>query len=245
MKEKLTEEIKKIKSMMYENELKEFDFNDIVNYLSDKITGVFSNDDDTEYLDDIVTGTDDETTVSNINKSMKGKEVDKMSDEEKLDVYSKAITDDDIYKAILFGIGAPQTEHNINFLKYWRMAEMGRESINRKKITASNNPFNTTYNYSKDSDMKKYNSVGVKHYSKPEYGIDATVKTLKNGLYNCIVDGLRKEKDYEEIAGCTNAKGTLELNTWGTGKDLLLYVIKSTKDAKDVRKIDREIPKTT
>ena len=245
MKEKLTEEIKKIKSMMYENELKEFDFNDIVNYLSDKITGVFSNDDDTEYLDDIVTGTDDETTVSNINKSMKGKEVDKMSDEEKLDVYSKAITDDDIYKAILFGIGVPQTEHNVNFLKYWRMAEMGRESINRKKITATNNPFNTTYNYSKDSDMKKYNSVGVKHYSKPEYGIDATVKTLKNGLYNCIVDGLRKEKDYEEIAGCTNAKGTLELNTWGTGKDLLLYVIKSTKDAKDVRKIDREIPKTT
>jgi hypothetical protein len=245
MKEKLTEEIKKIKSMMYENELKEFDFNDIVDYLSDKITGIFSNDDETEYLDDIVTGTDDETTVTNINKSMKGKEVDKMSDEEKLDVYSKAITDDDIYKAILFGIGVPQTEHNVNFLKYWRMAEMGRESINRKKITATNNPFNTTYNYSKDSDMKKYNSVGVKHYSKPEYGIDATVKTLKNGLYNCIVDGLRKEKDYEEIAGCTNAKGTLELNTWGTGKDLLLYVIKSTKDAKDVRKIDREIPKTT
>jgi hypothetical protein len=230
---------------MYENELKEFDFNDIVDYLSDKITGIFSNDDETEYLDDIVTGTDDETTVTNINKSMKGKEVDKMSDEEKLDVYSKAITDDDIYKAILFGIGVPQTEHNVNFLKYWRMAEMGRESINRKKITATNNPFNTTYNYSKDSDMKKYNSVGVKHYSKPEYGIDATVKTLKNGLYNCIVDGLRKEKDYEEIAGCTNAKGTLELNTWGTGKDLLLYVIKSTKDAKDVRKIDREIPKTT
>ena len=39
----------------------------------------------------------------------------------------------------------------------------------------------------------------------------ATIKTLRNGLYTCIVDGLVNDIGAAEIAQCESLK------TWGTG----------------------------
>lgn len=228
---------------MYENEINEFDLDDITDFLKDKISGLTGDSDD-ESLDDILSGEENAETVDDIKSKMSDKKVDTLSQKEKMEIYSKASSDDDFYSAILFGIGAPQSQKNIDFLKFWRIAEMGTNK-NNKKRTATNNPLNTMYNHKMDSDMYNFNSVGVKNYSKPEYGIDATVKTLKNGFYNCIVDSLRKQKDHKEIAACVSPADnkTIEMNTWGTGDKHLISVIDMYKSPNDARKIDRDLPK--
>ena len=117
--------------------------------------------------------------------------------------------DKSFYENILNNIGAPISEENLKFLYAWRQAEGGK---------AKNNPFNTTFKLSKDIDSSNYNSVGVKNYSKPEYGIEATIKTLLNGKYECIVDGLKNDIGSEKISRCSSLK------TWGTG-DLVAKVL--------------------
>lgn len=142
-------------------------------------------------------------------------------------------TDEDFYKNILEGIGAPISQSNLKFLYAWRQAESG---------TAKYNPFNTTQKIKNDNGMCLSNCIkngkgvspidcntcpegskpGVKSYSSPQYGLEATVLTLKNPRYSCIVDGLRKEKPPEEIAKCDS------LDIWGTG-DLVYKVLSSNK----------------
>lgn len=115
----------------------------------------------------------------------------------------KVGSDNDFYIAILKGIGAPVTKENLKFFYAWRQAEGGK---------AKNNPFNTTQNMKNDTGISNYNKVGVKNYSTPQIGIEATIKTLKNGRYSCIVDGLKNDIGAENISQCSKA-----LSTWGTG----------------------------
>lgn len=246
MKKNLTEELKKIKEIMFERQLNEFDIRDIQNFLEKKIYGgtITFNDPEEESLDAILAGDSSDATANSLKSSLGDKKSDEMSDEEKRNLYAKATTDEDFYDAILFGINAPISEKNKNFLKYWRIAEMGTETSNRLKKTAVNNPLNTTQSNPNDPNMKKFNYVGVKHYSEPKYGIEATVKTLKNGYYDCIVQGLRKESEYKDFVGCLSADGkTPALNIWGTGKDHLISVINSIKNPNIARSIDKEYPK--
>jgi murein DD-endopeptidase MepM/ murein hydrolase activator NlpD len=121
--------------------------------------------------------------------------------------------DKQFYEEILKGIGATSTEGNLKFLYAWRQAEGSK---------ATNNPFNTTFSLKKDTGMTNYNNVGVKNYSTPQYGLEATVKTLLSGRYSCIVDGLKNDLGAEEISKCSSLK------TWGTG-DLVSKVINSGK----------------
>lgn len=121
--------------------------------------------------------------------------------------------DKQFYEEILKGIGATSTEGNLKFLYAWRQAEGSK---------ATNNPFNTTFSLKKDTGMTNYNNVGVKNYSTPQYGLEATVKTLLSGRYSCVVDGLKNDLGAEEISKCSSLK------TWGTG-DLVSKVINSGK----------------
>jgi len=237
---KLNEQLNKMKSLMTEQEVQEDMLDDIKDYLYGKVQGI-----ETKLsgaFDSLLdTGDSSEVTSSFTEPDEKPED---LSQEEKLKLYSTVKSDDDFYKAILFGIGAPTSKHNIDFLKLWRIAEMGTEGINKKKLTATNNPFNTTFNYPLDNGSKNYNSIGVKHYSKPEYGVDATIKTLKNGYYSCIVDGLRQNKSYKEIAGCRTRDGKKgELDVWGTTSKGMMSTIERFKGREDMaRKIDHEIP---
>lgn len=135
--------------------------------------------------------------------------VQKFSSFSKIEVGS----DEDFYKSILKGINAPITEENMKFLYAWRKAEGAK---------AKNNPFNTTLSLSKDKEKTNYNKVGVKNYSTSYYGIEATIKTLLNGRYDCIVNGLRKDIGALEISECQS------LHTWGTG-DLVNQVLTMSK----------------
>jgi peptidoglycan hydrolase-like protein with peptidoglycan-binding domain len=119
--------------------------------------------------------------------------------------------DDDFYKAILKGIGAPITDENMKFLYAWRQAEGAR---------ATNNPFNTTKTMN-DPGSSIYNYAKVKNYSTPEIGIEATIKTLLLPYYTDIVNDLRDDAGAEQIAS-----NHAQLKTWGTGT-LISQVLKS------------------
>ena len=200
---KLNEQLNKMKSLMTEQEVQEDMLDDIKDYLYGKVQGVKTKL--SGAFDNLLDTGDSSDVASSF--TVPDEKPEELSQEEKLELFSTVKSDDDFYKAILFGIGAPTSKHNIDFLKLWRIAEMGTEGMNKKKVTATNNPFNTTFNYPLDRESKNYNSVGVKHYSKPEYGVDATIKTLKNGYYNCIVQSLRDGKSFNEIAGCRTRDG--------------------------------------
>lgn len=117
-------------------------------------------------------------------------------------------TDENFYKKLLEYLGAPITDENMKFILAWRQAEGkgGRY-----------NPFNTTH---KVNNSTRMNSVGVQHYKSAEDGMKATLKTLNNERYNCIVSGLKNDIGASEIAKCQSLK------TWGTG-DLVAKVIRS------------------
>lgn len=123
------------------------------------------------------------------------------------DFQIEGLTDVNFYEKLLELLGAPVTEENLKFLFAWRQAE-GKGG--------KNNPFNTTWKYGNYTD---FNTVGVKNYSTKEEGMVATLKTLLNGRYDCIVNGLKNNIGAEKIAECSS------LETWGTG-DLVAKVIK-------------------
>lgn len=115
-------------------------------------------------------------------------------------------SDDDIYEEILNRLGAPVSDENMKFMYAWRQAE-GRGG--------TNNPFNTTQ---KMPGSTKFNSVGVQNFISKEQGLEATIKTLLNGRYGCIVDGLRNDIGANNIANCQS------IHVWGTG-DLVSKVL--------------------
>lgn len=125
----------------------------------------------------------------------------------KKESFTGNLTDKNFYEKLLNELGAPVTDENLKFLYAWRQSE-GKGGIN--------NPFNTTLKY---GNYTNFNNVGVKNYSSKEEGLIATLKTLRNGRYNCIIDGLKKDIGAENIANCSS------LEVWGTG-DLVSKVLK-------------------
>jgi murein DD-endopeptidase MepM/ murein hydrolase activator NlpD len=116
-------------------------------------------------------------------------------------------TDNEFYKAILTGVGAPVTPENLKFLYAWRQAE-GSGGVY--------NPFNTTM---KADGATSINSDGVKVYTTPEQGLNATVKTILLPTYRCISDGLRQNIGADRLAACPC------LDTWGTTTALVSKVV--------------------
>ena len=124
-------------------------------------------------------------------------------------------SDDEFYKSILKGVGAPITDENMKFLYAWRQAEGGK---------AKNNPFNTTQpkpNSTFYNCLKKGISgckSGVRNYMSSQDGIDATIKTLRNGRYENILKALKSGESAEQTAMA------LKASPWGTGQ-LALKVV--------------------
>lgn len=152
-------------------------------------------------------------------------------------------TDDDFYKKILEGIGAPVTHENMKFLYAWRQSEKGN---------AKYNPFNTVLKLDKDKNICLYNCItnvdkkgikpidcttcpegsspGVKSYSTKEYGIEATIKALQSKKfdYSCITNGLKNNIGAKKISECES------LDLWGTAK-LVSKVIDGYENGADYK----------
>lgn len=97
---------------------------------------------------------------------------------------------------LLRALGVPVTRTNVNSLAEWQRREGG---------TATHNPLNTTQSA---PGAGKYNSVGVRNYNSVQQGLQATVKTLKNGHYGDILGALRASQPLGSQSS---------LKVWGTG----------------------------
>lgn len=138
-------------------------------------------------------------------KGFKDEDLSSIKKDKEID--TTGVTDKNFYEKLLKELGAPVSDENMKFLYAWRQAE-GK--------AGKYNPFNTTH---KMPNSTNFNSVGVKNYQSIEDGLYATIKTLKNGRYNCIVDGLKNDIGAAQIAKCESLK------VWGTG-DLVAKVVR-------------------
>jgi hypothetical protein len=93
----------------------------------------------------------------------------------------------------------------MRFFEIWRQKE---------GASAAWNPFNTTQ---KATGSTFYNRItdttGVQNYPNRQTGVDATVKTLKNGYYEALLKAISNIKDE---AGVKVAMGELHKSPWGT-----------------------------
>jgi peptidoglycan hydrolase CwlO-like protein len=106
-------------------------------------------------------------------------------------------------QALVKSLNMPMTADNVAAIVAWEMAEGGHWYN-----TAYYNPLNTTQDM---PGATVFNSVGVKAYTSWRQGLEATVKTLKNGYYDGIIAALRRGND---SAGVAQAVGN---SPWGTG----------------------------
>lgn len=108
----------------------------------------------------------------------------------------------EVYKGI--GVASPNASQ-MRFFEIWRQKE---------GASAAWNPFNTTQ---KATDSSFYNRItdttGVQNYPNRQTGIDATVKTLKNGYYEALLKAILAIKDEASIKV---AMGELHKSPWGT-----------------------------
>jgi hypothetical protein len=138
---------------------------------------------------------------------------DQSTDSVVVDIANYKITepssqDKDFYNKVLTKLGAPVSKQNLLFFYAWRQAEGAKSTYN---------PFNTTQPKEGSTLWNCLNKKGgkcvggVRNYKTKQDGIDATVKTITNGNYKCIVDGLKSDKGASKIAECS------DLKKWGTG----------------------------
>jgi hypothetical protein len=108
--------------------------------------------------------------------------------------------DINFYRAVLRGIGAPESDNNLRFMNAWRQAEGGNALFN---------PFNTTQ---RAEGATNYNKATVKNYVSEEQGIASTVKTLLYKYYDRIVADMRADSPATKTASNHD-----QLKVWGTG----------------------------
>lgn len=106
-------------------------------------------------------------------------------------------------KALLVAMRLPVTADNVAAITAWEMAEGGHWYN-----SAYYNPLNTTQSM---PGATVFNSVGVKAYTSWKQGLQATVKTLKNGYYGAIIEALHRGNDASAVAAAVGA------SPWGTG----------------------------
>jgi hypothetical protein len=117
------------------------------------------------------------------------------------------------WNSILSGIGAPQSQNNINKMAAWNWAE---DTTNSVSALAWNNPFNTTLPMSGSRTCLVLNASGggVQCYPSLQVGIAATVSTLLHSDpaygYSKIVNNLRNNGSAAAFAAAVGS------TPWGT-----------------------------
>ncbi len=107
--------------------------------------------------------------------------------------------------ALLDRLGAPVTTENIRALAAW----IGAEANNAR----FRNPLATTMGAAGATDVDE---VGVKSYPTDDIGLDATVRTLTNGLYEPILSAMRAGDSGVRVVTAVAA------SPWGTGANAVI-----------------------
>lgn len=112
---------------------------------------------------------------------------------------------------LIQNLGITATARNITTFVAWGIAEGGWFHNDAKY-----NPLNTTQPFHGSHPI---NSVGVQAYQSEKDGFAATAKTLKNGYYPAILDGLRKNLTPTVMSKIVGD------SLWGTDGALMLKVV--------------------
>lgn len=105
-------------------------------------------------------------------------------------------------RTLLQSLGYRQTNANVTAMLAWMNAEGGNWNN-----SATYNPLNTTQRMSGSHSM---NSVGVQAYTSWQQGLQATVKTLRNGYYGSILSALKAGASAQAVANAVVS------SPWGT-----------------------------
>ncbi len=111
---------------------------------------------------------------------------------------------------LLGRLGMPQTAENVRAIVAWARAE---------GTDAANNPLATTQPWEGDS---RFNSVGVRNYASYEDGLEASVRTLRNGRYGNILSALSAGNSADAVARAVAD------SPWGTGDGVLRVLASGT-----------------
>jgi len=116
------------------------------------------------------------------------------------------MTPKDFAKALLNGLNAPINDNNIQAIIAWEALEGGHYSND-----ARYNPLNTTWKMPGSKNFNNLgNGVGVQSYVSWDQGLDATLKTIKMGLYSKIIDKLMLSAPADDILS------EVDKTPWGT-----------------------------
>jgi hypothetical protein len=111
---------------------------------------------------------------------------------------------------LLDRMGLPKTSENVRAIVAWATAEGTKASFN---------PLATT---TKAANTTNFNSVGVKNYANYADGLDATVRTLRNGNYPNILAALASGTSAQAVAQA------VANSPWGTGQGVLRVLAAGT-----------------
>lgn len=100
---------------------------------------------------------------------------------------------------VLRAIGAPETTSNMQAMSAW---------VKSEGTKAGFNPLATCRAAPGASD---FNSVGVKNFQSYEQGVQTTVGAIQNGLYQPVIEALRRGNDAYAVADAIKA------SPWGSG----------------------------
>jgi hypothetical protein len=104
------------------------------------------------------------------------------------------MTPNDFAHALLHRLGLPESGNNVAALVAFQAIEGGH-----MHNSAAYNPLNTTWKMSSSQTGKGLSkSIGVQAYASWDEGIEATAKTLTNGLYKDILAALARSAPPDE-----------------------------------------------
>lgn len=197
MDKKLIQEIRRIKelSKIEESKLDENFIDDITDFIGSGYGQMF-----------------DDTNIKKVKDNIKSFFTqDSITKNPSFD-FNETTTDDDFYKEILEGIGAPWNNKTKLMLYSWRRAEGG---------DCKSNPFNTKLPLP-GVKTSCCNNECVKNYPTRRDGIRATIQSLIDGKtkygYDEIIDGLKNSDESKFIKGLRNSY-------WGTNADLVETIL--------------------
>lgn len=129
--------------------------------------------------------------------------------------------------SVLHGLHIPQTPGGVRALVGWAKLEGGHFNND-----ARYNPLNTTLNLPGSGDTGSQGNISV--YKDWHQGVEATVKTLKNGRYDGIIAALRGGNP-AKVAAAVGA------SPWGTNAANLARVIQSVPMTEGAKPFDGSV----
>jgi hypothetical protein len=128
---------------------------------------------------------------------------------------------DTFFDRVVQKLGGTPTEEKRRFFRAWKRAE---------NTDAKFNPLSTKWD-KQVLGQTEYGNKGVKNYPDQETGLSATVNTLTKGIGANAYKNIVKKLKQDDITAEELVAEKSELDTWGTGGNLVASVLKPAQNS--------------